>query len=111
MPADNFQYLYYYHYYYCNYYYLIILITVATDNDDEISKKFGGCAKKFSNLASLFPSFNAVQGTTYFTEGLKRINHMKVFTIISWIPKLKEPNILLSFLRHFTKKLRELSSV
>ena len=49
----------------------------------------------FSNPAPLFPSFNAVQGTTYFTEPLKRINRMKVFTIPSWMPKLKKPNILL----------------
>ena len=75
--------LYYYHYCYCNYYYLIIIIiAIATGNDDEISKNFWGCAKNFSNPAPLFPSFNAVQGTPYFTETFKRINRMKVFTIL-----------------------------
>ena len=77
----------YYHYY------SIIIIVVATDNDDEIVKTFGAAPKKFSNPAPLFPSFNAVQGTTYFTDALKRINGMKVFTIPSWMPKLKKPNI------------------
>ena len=49
--------------------------------------------RKFSNLAPLFPSFNAVQGTTYFKDALKRINRMKVFKFPSWMSKLKEPNI------------------
>ena len=47
----------------------------------------------FSNPAPLFPSFNTVQGTTYFKDALKDINCMKVFTIPSSIPKLKKPNI------------------
>ena len=47
----------------------------------------------FSILAPLFPSLNAVQGTTYITDGLRHINCMKVFTIPSWIPKSKELNI------------------
>ena len=76
----------------------------------KLGKTFGAAPKKFSNPAPLFPSFNAVQGTTYFTEALKRINRMKVFTIPSWMPQLKEPNILLICLRHLTKKLHELSS-
>ena len=72
----------------------LISITVATDNDDEISKKFCGYAKKvFRSGSSVFPSFNVVQGTTYFTNALKFVNRMKLFTIPSWIPKLKEPNI------------------
>ena len=71
-----------------------ISITVATDNDDEISKNFWGYAKKvLRSRSSVLPSFDVVQGTTYFTNALKCVNRMKVFTIPSWIPKLKEPNI------------------
>ena len=71
-----------------------ISITVATDNDDEISRNFWGYAKKvFRSGTSVLPYFNVVQGTTYFTNSLKCVNRMKVFTIPSWIPKLREPNI------------------
>ena len=84
------RYLYYYHCYYCNYdYYSIIIIAAATDNSD--------APKKYSNPAPLFPSFNAVQGTTYFKDALKRINRMKVFTIPSWMPRLREPNSPFNF--------------
>ena len=72
----------------------LMCITVATDNDDEISRNFWGYAKKvFTSSTSVLSSFSAVQGTTYFTKVLKCANHMKVFTIPSWIPKLKELNI------------------
>ena len=90
--------LYYYYYYYCNYYYsvIIIIIAVATGNNDEINKTLGAAPKKFSNLAPLFPSLNAIQGTTYFKDVLKRIDRMKVFTIPSWMPRLKESDIPLN---------------
>ena len=72
----------------------LISITVAIDNDDEISRNFWGYTKKVSRSSTpVLPSFDIVQGTTYFTNALKCINHMKVFKIPSWIPKLKEPNI------------------
>ena len=88
-----------------------ISITVATDNDDEISKNFWGYAKKvFRSRSSVLPSFDVVQGTTYFTNALKCVNRMKVFTIPSWIPKLKEPNIPFNCLHQPTMKLHELSS-
>ena len=71
-----------------------ISITVATANDDEISKNFWGYAKKvFRSGSSFLPSFDVVQTTTYFFNVLKCVNRMKVFSIASWIPKLKEPNI------------------
>ena len=71
-----------------------ISIIVATDNDDEISRKVWGFAKKVLRSGiSVFSSFDAVQGATYITHALKCVNRMKVFTILSWIPKLKEPNI------------------
>ena len=67
-----------------------INITVATDNDDEISKKFCDYAEKvFRSRTSVLPSFCIVQGITYFTNALKCVNRTKVFTIPSWIPKLK----------------------
>ena len=70
-----------------------ISITVATENDDEISRNFWRCAKKvFRSGTFVLPSFDAVQGTTYFGNALKCVNRMKVFTIPSWIPKLKEPS-------------------
>ena len=68
-------------------------------------------AKKFSNPASLFPSLKVDQGTTYFMDAFKRINRMKVFPILSWMPKSKKPIFLLTCLRHLIKKLHELSSV
>ena len=72
----------------------LINITVATGSDVEISRNFLGYAKKvLRSGTSVFSSFNAVQGTTYFTNALKCVNHMKVFTIPSWIPQLKEPKI------------------
>ena len=71
-----------------------ISIPVATDNDDKISRNFWGYAKKiFRSDSSVLPSFDVVQGTTYFTNALKCVNRMKMFTIPSWIPKLKESNI------------------
>ena len=65
-----------YPYHFCNYYHSIIIIAVATENDDEISKNFLGCAK--------------------FKDTLKHINCMKVFTIPSWMPRSKNPNIPLN---------------
>ena len=57
-------------------------ITIATDNDDEISRHFWAYAKKiFRSGTSVLPSFDGVQGTTYFINALKCINRMKVFTI------------------------------
>ena len=88
-----------------------ISITVATANDDEISKNFWGYAKKvFRSGSSVLPSFDVVQATTYFTNVLKCVNRMKVFSIPSWIPKLKEQIFLLIWLHQFTTKLHELSS-
>ena len=71
-----------------------ISITVATNNDDKISRNFWGYAKKvFRSGSSVLPSFDVVQDTTYLTNALKCVNRMEVFTIPSWIPKLKEPSI------------------
>ena len=75
-----------------------ISMTVATDNDDEISRNIWGYAKKvFRSGSSVLPSSDVVQGTTYFINALKCVNRMKVFTIPSWITKLKEPNIPFNF--------------
>ena len=92
--------LYYYHYYYFNYYYYSIIIhAVATDkireneiSDDEISETFGGCAKKFFKSGTFVSIFQRSSGY-YFTDARKCINRMKVYTIPSWMPKPKEPNI------------------
>ena len=70
----------------------------------------GTAPKKFSNPTPLFPSFNAVYSTAYFTDALKRINRMKVFIIPSWMPKSKEQIFLLICLHHLNNKLQELSS-
>ena len=71
-----------------------INIAVTTDNYDKISKIFWGYAKiVFRYSTSILASFKAGQSTTYFTNVLKCIIQMKVFTILSWVPKLKEPNI------------------
>ena len=71
-----------------------ISITVATDSDDEINRNIWGYTKKvFRSGSSVIPSFDVVQGTTYFTNAFKCVNRMKLFTIPSWIPKLKKPNI------------------
>ena len=71
-----------------------ISISVATDNHDEISINFWGWAKKVFRFGSpVLPSFDVVQSTTCFTYALKCVNRMKVVTIPSCIPKLKEPNI------------------
>ena len=82
----------YYYYYHCNYYYsIIIIIAVATDNNDEISKNPWGCAKNVFKSGTSVSIFQRHLG--YFKDALKRIDRMKVFTIPSWMPKLKEPNI------------------
>ena len=71
-----------------------ISITVASDSNDEISRNFWGYAKRvFRSGTAVLWSFDTVQGPTYFTYSLKCVNYMKVFTIPSWISKLKEPNI------------------
>ena len=75
-----------------------ISITVATDNNVEISRNFWGYTKKvLKSGTSVLPTFDVVQGTTYFTNSLKCVNCTKGFTIPSWIPKLKQPNIPFSF--------------
>ena len=63
---------------------MTLSITVATDNDDETSKNFCGYTKKvFRCGSSVFPSFDVVQGTTYFTNALKCINRMKLLHELS----------------------------
>ena len=72
----------------------LISITIATDNNDETSRNIWGYAKKFfRSCTSALPSFDAVEGTIYFTNAWKCVNRMKVLTIPSWILKLKKPNI------------------
>ena len=68
-----------------------ISITVATNNDDKISRST--MIVIIRSGSSVLPSFDGVQDTTYLTNALKCVNRMEVFTIPSWIPKLKEPSI------------------
>ena len=61
-----------------------ISISIATDNDDELSRNFWHYAKKvFRSSTSVLPSFDAIQGTNYFTNLLKCVHCRNVLTILS----------------------------
>ena len=88
-----------------------ISITIATDNDDVINENFWGCPTKvFRSGTSVLPSFHAAYSTTYFRNALKCVNRIKVLTIPSWIPKLKEPNITFNLSPPTYQQIYELSS-
>ena len=68
-------------------------IAVAADNDDKISKKFLGCTKKVFKSGTSVSIFQRHSGCYLLYGRIETISRIKVFTIPSWMPKSKEPNI------------------